>query len=171
MMDRRTLLVRVTGGLLAGPFLAGSLASPSAAQGQAGKIWRLGLLREGPSERLTPGEISSHFVEALRGLGYVEGRNLVIESRYAGNRPDQLPGFASELARLKVEVIATIGTRETLAAKAATSTIPIVMVAVGDPVGAGIVTSLTRPESNITGTSLMVPDLAGKRLELLREIV
>ena len=95
----------------------------------------------------------------------------MIESRYAGNRPDQLPGFASELARLKVEVIATIGTRETLAAKAATSTIPIVMVAVGDPVGAGIVTSLTRPESNVTGTSLMVPDLAGKRLELLREIV
>src|SRR5262249_16840406 len=171
LTDRRSLLLSLTGGLLAGPLVAGSLASPSAAQGQAGKIWRLGLLREGPSERLTPGEISTHFVEALRDLGYVEGRNLVIESRYAGGRPDQLPGFASELARLKVDVTATVGTRETMAAKAATSTIPIVMVAVGDPVGAGLVTSLTHPESNVTGTSLMAPDLGGKRLELLREIV
>jgi len=115
--------------------------------------------------------LSSRFVEALRDLGYVEGRNLLIESRYAGSRPDQIPGFASELVRLKVDVIVTIGTRETIAAKAATSTIPIVMVAVGDPVGAGLVTSLTRPESNVTGTSLMMPDLGGKRLELLREIV
>jgi ABC-type uncharacterized transport system substrate-binding protein len=171
MIDRRTLLMTLTGGLLAGPLVPGSLASPRAAQGQAGKIWRIGLLREGPSERLTPGEISTRFVEALRDLGYVEGRNLVIESRYAGSRPDQIPGFASELVRLKVDVIVAVGTRETIAAKAATSTIPIVMLAVGDPVGAGLVTNLTRPESNVTGTSLMVPDLGGKRLELLREIV
>jgi ABC-type uncharacterized transport system substrate-binding protein len=171
MMERRTFLMRLTGALLAGSLLAGSLASPGAAQGQAGKIWRLGLLREGPSERLTPGEISTHFVEALRDLGYVEGRNLVIESRYAGGRPDQIPEFASELVRLKVDVIVTVGTRETIGAKAATATIPIVMLAVGDPIGAGLVTSLTRPDSNVTGTSLMVPDLGGKRLELLREIV
>ena len=95
----------------------------------------------------------------------------MIESRYAGSRPDQIPGFASELVRLKVDVIVAVGTRETIAAKAATSTIPIVMLAVGDPVGAGLITSLTRPEANVTGTSLMVPDLGGKRLELLREIV
>src|SRR5262245_29456269 len=171
MTDRRTLLMRLTGGLLAGLLVAGTLAPSSTAQGKAGKIWRIGLLREGPSERPTPGELSTYFVEALRDLGYVEGRNLLIEYRYAGSRPDRIPGFASELVKLKVDAIVTIGTRETIAAKAATSTIPIIMLAVGDPVGAGLVTGLPRAESNVTGTSLMNPDLGGKRLELLREIV
>jgi putative ABC transport system substrate-binding protein len=170
-IHRRTLLKSLTGGLLAGPLVAGSLALPSAAQGQAGKIWRIGFLREGPNEKPNPAELSAQFLGALGDLGYVEGRNLVIEYRYAGNRPEQIPGFASELVGLKVDVIVAMGTQETIAAKAATTTIPIVMLGVGDHVGAGLVTNLTHPESNVTGTSLMVPDLGGKRLELLREIV
>jgi putative ABC transport system substrate-binding protein len=111
------------------------------------------------------------FLDGLRDLGYVEGRNLIIEHRYADNHPDRIPQFVAELVRLNVDAIATIGTRETVAAKAATSTIPIVMLFVGDPVQAGLVNSLTHPGGNILGTSLMHPDVSGKRVELLREIV
>jgi putative tryptophan/tyrosine transport system substrate-binding protein len=161
----------LTGGLLALLLVAGSLVAPGVADGQAGKTWRVGLLREGPNEKTNPEALSTRFVEALRDLGYVEGRNLVIEYRYADNQSERIREFATELVRLKVDVLVTVGTRETVAAKAATSTIPIVMLAVGDPVEAGLVSSLTHPDANVTGTSLMIPDLGGKRLELLREIV
>jgi putative ABC transport system substrate-binding protein len=108
-------------------------------------------------------------VEALQELGYIEHQNLIIE--YRDGQSDRLAELAAELVRLKLDLIVGVGTRELLALKAATSRIPIVMLYPGDPVGAGVVSSLTHPGGNITGTSLMFPDLGGKRLQLLHEIV
>jgi putative tryptophan/tyrosine transport system substrate-binding protein len=109
--------------------------------------------------------------EALRGLGWVEGENVVFERRYAENQLERLPELAADLVRLKVDVIVAGGTLAPLAAKRATSTIPIVMASCGDPLGTGLVASLARPGGNVTGMSLMVPEVAGKRLELLRDIL
>jgi putative ABC transport system substrate-binding protein len=110
------------------------------------------------------------FRQRLRELGYVEGKNIVIEYRSAEEKLDRLPALAAELVRLKVDVIVTAtGGRDILAAKKATATIPIVFAGTGDPVGDGLVSSLARPGGNITGLSLMTPDLDGKRLELLKE--
>ena len=105
----------------------------------------------------------------LRELGYVEGENIVIEQRFAEGKIDRLPELAAELVRLKVDVIVVVGTQETQTAEKATQTIPIVMVQVGDPVGSGLVASLANPGGNITGLSQMIPELTGKRLELLKE--
>jgi putative ABC transport system substrate-binding protein len=111
------------------------------------------------------------FRQGLRELGYVEGKNIVIEYRFAEGKPDRLPALAAELVRLKVDVIITGGPTVTRAAKEATSTIPIVMAQDPDPVGNGFVTSLARPGGNITGLATFRPEISGKRLELLREIV
>jgi putative ABC transport system substrate-binding protein len=110
------------------------------------------------------------FRRRLRELGYVEGKNLVIEYRYAEGKRERLPDLAAELVRLKVDVIVTTGVQPVLAAKKASATIPIVFAASSDPVGAGLVSSLARPSGNITGLSLMAPDLGGKRLELLKQV-
>src|SRR5258706_1221782 len=107
----------------------------------------------------------------LRQLGYVEGKNIVIEWRFADGKLDRLPSLVAELMRLKVEIIVTAGSTPTRAAKTATSTIPIVMTNDNDPVGDGFVTSLARPGGNITGLSNFAPELNGKRLEILREVV
>jgi putative tryptophan/tyrosine transport system substrate-binding protein len=109
------------------------------------------------------------FRRRLRELGYVEGKNIVIEYRYADGKLDRLPDLVAELVQLKVDVIVTVGGTATLAAKKAGVTMPIVFSNVGDPVGTGIVSSLARPGGNITGLSMMAPDLDGKRLELLKE--
>jgi putative ABC transport system substrate-binding protein len=109
--------------------------------------------------------------EALRELGWVEGENVVYERRYAENRVERLPEMAADLVRLNVDVIVAGGTLAPLAAKRATSTIPIVMASGGDALGTGLVASLARPGGNVTGMSMMAPDLAGKRLELLRDIL
>jgi len=111
------------------------------------------------------------FRQGLRDVGYVEGKNIVIEYRYAQRKFDRLPALAAELVRLKVDVIVTSASRETRAAKETTSTIPIVMTNDADPVATGIVASLARPGGNITGLSTLSPELSGKRLELLKEIV
>jgi putative tryptophan/tyrosine transport system substrate-binding protein len=111
------------------------------------------------------------FVQRLRELGWIESRNVAIEYRWAEGRTERLAEFAAEFVRLKVDVIVTSATPPVLAAKKATSVIPIVFAAVGDPVGTGLVTSLARPGGNVTGLSLQATDLAGKRLELLRELV
>jgi ABC-type uncharacterized transport system substrate-binding protein len=108
------------------------------------------------------------FRQRLRELGYVEGKNIVIEYRYAEGKLDRLPDLVAELVQLKVDVIVTAGGTATLAAKKAGVTMPIVFGNVGDPVGTGIVSSLARPGGNITGLSMMAPDLDGKRLELLK---
>jgi ABC-type uncharacterized transport system substrate-binding protein len=111
------------------------------------------------------------FRQGLRELGYMEGQNIVIEYRSADGKLDRLPALAAELVRLKVDMIVTAGPIPTRAAKEATSTIPIVMARVGDPVGSGFVASLARPGGNITGLSTLAPELSGKQLELLKEIV
>jgi ABC-type uncharacterized transport system substrate-binding protein len=118
----------------------------------------------------TPARIEA-FRQGLRELGYVEGKNIVIESRYAEGKLDRLPALAAELVRLKVDVIVTTGAVITRAAKEATVTIPIVMTNDTDPVSNGFVASLARPGGNITGLATLAPELSGKRLELLKEIV
>jgi len=109
--------------------------------------------------------------QGLSDLGYVEGKNIVIEWRYADGKPDRLPSLAAELVRLKVDVIVTSGPTPTRPAKGATSTIPIVMTFDDDPVDNGFVASLARPGGNITGLSTLSPEISGKQLELLKEIV
>jgi putative tryptophan/tyrosine transport system substrate-binding protein len=111
------------------------------------------------------------FRQGLRGLGYVEEKNIVIEYRYGDGKTDRLNQFAAELARLKVDVIVTGGSPATLSAKEATVTIPIVMGSDADPVGSGVVASLARPGGNITGLSTLATEISGKRLELLKEII
>jgi putative ABC transport system substrate-binding protein len=109
------------------------------------------------------------FRQGLRELGYIEAKNIVIEMRSAEGKPDRLAALAAELVRLKVDVLISTGSPATRAAKEATSTIPIVMTQDPDPVGNGFVASLARPGGNITGLSSLGADLAGKRLELLKE--
>jgi putative ABC transport system substrate-binding protein len=111
------------------------------------------------------------FRQGLRELGYVEGKNIVIEWRFAEGKLDRLPALAAELVRLKVDIIITAGPPVTRAAKEATSTIPIVMTFDPDPVGNGFVASLARPGGNITGLATLAPEIGGKQLELLKEIV
>ena len=127
--------------------------------------------------RLSPGSPSVNttrteaFRQGLRELGYVEGKNIVIESRSAEGRLDRLPALAADLVRLKVDIIVTAGPAATRAAKEATSTIPIVMTNDSDPVSTGFIASLSHPGGNITGLSTFAPELSGKQLELLKEVV
>jgi putative ABC transport system substrate-binding protein len=119
--------------------------------------------------------LESHLVEAfrqrLRELGYTEGQNIAIDYRWAEGQDERLSELAADLVRLKVDIIVTGNTDSTLAARRATQTIPIVMVGTGDPVEAGLVASLARPEGNVTGLSTLRPDLEGKRLGLFTEAV
>jgi putative ABC transport system substrate-binding protein len=157
-MRRREFITLLGGAAVAWPLAARAQ--------QLGKVYRVAFF--------TAGALAvplSVFVQALQQLGWIEGKNIVLEIRYADNRLDRLPEMAAELVRLKVDVIVASGTLAPLAAKQATTTIPIVMGAAGDPVGSGLVTSLARPDGNVTGLSLMSPDLAGKRLELLKELL
>ena len=150
--------------------LGGTAAWPLAARAQqAGKVHRIGVL-ETISTTLNVANFYA-LREGLRQLGYAEGQNLVIEYRSADGRDDRFPGLARELLALKVDVIVTRGTPAAKAVKNATSTVPVVMMASGDPVGVGLVTSLARPGGNITGLSAIVGELSPKRLELIREIV
>ena len=111
------------------------------------------------------------FRQGLRELGYIEGKNILIEYRYADGKTDRVPALADELVRIKVDIIVTGGAPATLSAKDATRTIPIVMASDADPVGSGVVASLARPGGNITGFSTLATDISGKRLDLLKEIV
>jgi putative tryptophan/tyrosine transport system substrate-binding protein len=145
--------------ILTGPLAAG-------AQQQA-NVARIGFL--GSTSSSGWGSRVEAFRSGLRDLGYVEGKNAVIEFRWADERYDRLPRLATELLRLKVDLLVTYGTPATLAAKRATTTIPIVMVHSGDAVAAGIVASLARPGANITGSTYFLPQLMAKRLELLKD--
>jgi putative ABC transport system substrate-binding protein len=157
-MNRRAFIGTLTGGFLAAPLAAEAQ--------QAGKVYRLGILIPTRQER------SGGIKTALRDLGYVEGQNLIVESRYAESKLDRLPKMARELVQLRVDVIYAVGLAAIRAAKDATTTIPIVMYGGVDPVAAGFVTSLARPGGNITGV-LILPGstLAGKKLELLKDVV
>ncbi len=161
-MDRRAFIAAVTGGLLAAPLVAE--AQP------AGKIARIGYLAT--NLRGSPPASHEAFLEALRGLGYVEGRNVVIEYRDAEGKDERLAALAAELVALNVDVIvAAAGTLAAVAARKATRTLPIVFIAVGAPVTSGLVTGLARPGGNATGLSAVSPDLASKWLELLKQAV
>ncbi len=135
---------------------------------QPTKIPRIGYL--GGATASNTGRIEA-LRQGLRELGYVEGKNIVIEWRYAEGKPDRERAIAAELVRLKVDVIVTVGSNATRAAKEATATIPIVMTQDPDPIGNGFVASLARPGGNITGLSNVNRELSGKRLELLKEVV
>jgi len=163
MNNRRKFLVALGAGALAAPF-------SSFAQ-QKGKVWRVGFL----AQRRRPASFDSDaygaFPRGMRELGYVEGRNLVIEWRFADDKIERLPGLAEELVRIKVDVIVAGATPSVQAAHLATTTIPIVFVAVPDPVGEGFVRSLARPGGNITGLSTIGTEISAKQLELLRTLV
>ena len=160
MNKRRKLVIALGAGALVAPF--------SFAQSQ-GKVWRVGFL----SSESASGYQSR--VDALRtgvrDFGYVEGKNLLMEFRWAEGENDRLPALASELVRLNVDVLVTHASLPTRAAKQATTTIPIVMATVSNPVGLGFVASLARPGGNITGSTFFPTEIAAKRIELLKEIL
>ena len=163
-MNKRRRLVIALG--------ASALAVPLACFAQQqGKVWRVGLLTT--SDRADPrnSENYSAFLRAMGELGYAEGKNLVVERRFADSKAELLPGLAAELVQLKVDVILTGATPATGAAQNATAAIPIVMVNVGDPVASGFIKSLAHPGGNITGISTISGDLGPKRLELLLGMV
>ena len=159
-MDRRTFISGVTLGFLTAPLAAEAQ--------QAGKVARIGYLVTGALEALEPTRVDA-LRQGLREHGYVEGQNVLIEYRAADGRVERLAALAAELARLKVDVIVAVATPGGRAAQQATTTIPIVVVAMGDPVGDGLVASLARPGGNVTGSTFLGPELVPKRLELFRE--
>ena len=159
MMDRRTFIGGVAGALLAAPL--GARAQ------QAGKVYRIGILEAIPAAQNAANLDALR--KGLRDLGYVEGRNLVIEYRSADGRAERFPDLASELVRLKVDLIVTRGTPAARAAKNATETIPVVMATMGDP--RAIVASFAHPSGNITGVTTFSTELTAKRIELLKELV
>jgi putative tryptophan/tyrosine transport system substrate-binding protein len=159
-MDRRAFIASI----------AGLLSTPLIVEGQqTGKVWRIGFLSS-RSPSATTVRIEA-FRRGLRELGYVEGRNLIIEYRWAEGKDDRLPVLAAELVQLPVDVIVAQATVPAIAARRVTTTIPIVVAAAGDAVGVGLVASLGRPGGNVTGLTIVAPDVTGKRLELLREAV
>jgi putative tryptophan/tyrosine transport system substrate-binding protein len=160
-MDRRTFITVVGSNILAAPLVAWT-------QPAAG-IARIGFLMAS-SPSAIPTRLEA-FRRGLRERGYVEGKNIIIEWRSAEGKLDRIPTLAADLVRLNVDVIVTAGPMDTRAAKAATSTIPIVMTWDQDPVGNGFVTSIARPGGNITGLSSLAPEISGKQLEMLKEIV
>ena len=158
MTNRRVFINSLAAGVLAA-------AVDRARAQQPAKVWRIGFL----SSLSGPTAYTDALRDQLRSLGYVEGRNLAIEYRWTAGADERLPAMATELVQLKVDIIVTHSGLPSAAAKAATSTIPIVSAATGDPVGTGLVASLARPGGNLTGLSLLSNDLTGKRIELLRE--
>jgi putative ABC transport system substrate-binding protein len=161
-MNRRdTVLALVALGALFGP--RASLAQ------QPVKVWHVGFLS--PTTASLSSQNTAAFLKGMRELGYVDGKNLVVEWRFAEAKFERLPGLAADLVQLKVDVIVAVGSTAIGAAQKATSTIPIVMAAAGDPVGGGYVTSLARPGGNITGISSMGGDTGAKLLDLLRSAV
>ena len=159
MNDRRKLIVALGAGALTAPF--GSFAQPQ------GKVWRIGVLGAGSPAGWAP------MVEALRAglreLGYIEGSNINIDYRWADGQYDRLPELVADLIRLKVDVIVTHATAGIGAAKRATTTMPIIMASIGDPVASGLLTNLSRPGRNITGLSFFTSEIGSKRLELMKE--
>jgi putative tryptophan/tyrosine transport system substrate-binding protein len=160
-MNRRALAALIVGA---------AISWPLAAQGQQpARVPIVGFLGSGTPAADTPW--TSAFAERMRELGWIDGRTVVIEHRWADHRPERYADIATEFVRLKVDVIVTAGTQQVTAARQATTEIPMVFAAAGDPLGAGLIASLARPGGNITGLSVQQTDLVAKRLELLREVV
>ena len=158
-MDRRAFIGTLTGGLLAASF---------AAEAQARKVPRVGFLYRGSPG---PSQEIDAFQRGLRELGYIEGQNIAVEYRFARGQVGRLPELAAELVRLNPDVIVAPYTPPALAAKQATSTIPIVFAVVADAIGAGLIVNLARPGGNITGLTSSGADLGGKRLELVKQVI
>jgi len=159
-MDRRTFIRIFAAGLVAAPLGPGAQ--------NVGPVRRIGVLSPGPT--LPPAEYQGVWVP-LRELGWIEGQNLVFERRWAEGKRERLGLLAQELVRLSVDLIVTIGADATVAAKNATASIPIVMLSTGDPVGSGLVASLAYPGGNVTGISMVAPELDAKRVAMLHELV
>jgi ABC-type uncharacterized transport system substrate-binding protein len=162
MMDRRAFISGITLGLLAAPLAVGAQ--------QANKVWRIGFLEAGSSSA------NRHFLDAfrqgLRELGYTEGQQIVIEDRWADGRSEQFPGLVAQLVGLQPDVIVVSSTPGARAVNAGTRTIPAIFVAIGDPVGAGLVASLGHPGGNMTGLSMaFTPEFLGKWVELLKKLL
>jgi putative ABC transport system substrate-binding protein len=157
-MDRRMFIGRIALGL--------ALAPLAAEAQQRAKVRRIGLLSGADNSTYR-----RLLVPALRDLGWIEGQNLIVEGRFADGKLELLPAFATELVRLKVELIVAAGTPAAIAAKNATASIPIIMASAGDPVLSGLVASLARPGGNITGNSIISTELGAKRLQLLHELL
>jgi len=150
--------------------LAGAAAWPLAARGQqTGRLPTVGFL--GSSTTSNQGPWAAAFLQRLRELGWIEGRNITIEYRWADSQDERVAEIAAEFVRLKVDVILAVGTEAALAAKQATAAIPIVFPIAGDPIGNKLVASLAQPGGNVTGLSNQAIDLAAKRLELFRELL
>jgi putative tryptophan/tyrosine transport system substrate-binding protein len=160
-MRRRAFITLLASAAMAWPLVARAQ--------QPAKLPTIGFM--GQTTRSAAGEWTAVFVQRLRELGWIDGRNVAIEYRWGEGRDERFAEIAAEFVRLKVDVIVTSGTPQVLAAKQATSVIPIVFATAGDPVGTGLVTSLARPGGNVTGLSNQMTELGGKRLELLREVV
>ncbi len=160
-MKRRAFIAALGGAAAAWPLVARAQ--------QAGKVYRLGQLSGGTAASRIP--LLAVFMRGMRELGYIEGQNLLIEHRYADGRFERLPALARELLAWNPDALFVSTTPASLAAKAATSTVPIVMVGVADPQGVGLIANLSRPGGNITGVTNIGAELAGKRLEILKEIV
>ena len=162
MLDRRTFIGGVVGGLLAAPLATGAQ--------QAGKVYRIGYLSTPTRESVEHG--LDAFLRKLRELGWVDGQNLIIEYRWAEGNVERLPDLAGDLVRRNVDVIVAPAGSAALAAKNATSSIPIVMIFPSDPVETGLVASLSRPGGNITGTTFTAgPEIFGKQLQILKEAI
>src|SRR5712692_7602138 len=151
--------------LLLSAFLGTAAAQP------AGKVPRVGYLITGSHSDPQRQRLFEAFRQGLRELGYVEGQNIAIESRWAEGKDDRLPALAADLVRSKVDIIVAQSGAATQAAQQATRTIPIVMSLSNDPVGSGLVASLARPGGNVTGLTIIAPDLAGKQFQLLKEVI
>jgi putative tryptophan/tyrosine transport system substrate-binding protein len=164
--ESKTRNLKLSALALSGLLLA--VCFPAQAQQQA-KVWKIGVLVSTSHAQNASREDS--LWQSLRQLGYVEGKNITFEYRYADGQLDRLPELAAALVALKVDAIVVSGTRAAVAAKQATSTIPIVLAGVGDPVQAGLVSSLSHPGSNVTGVSRLSPDFIGRRVELIKEVV
>jgi putative ABC transport system substrate-binding protein len=161
-MNRRAFILTTAGGLFAAPLVA---------EAQPAKVFRIGILGTYPPTAPEFAHLWEAFAQGLRELGYIEGQNLVVERRFMEGRAERLPELAAELVRLNVSVIVAGGQLPPFAAKRATATIPIVITNFSDPVGLGLVTSLSRPGGNITGLALLTVELVGKQLQLLKEAV
>lgn len=157
---KRREFVAFLGGAAALPFVRTDMAR---AQPRGKKLPRIGIVDDGP--------IWKPFRDALHDAGYVQGQSVAFDYRVAEGKPDRLASASAELARIPVDVIAAYGTPASIAAKAATSTIPIVIISVGDPVRAGLVRSLARPGANVTGNTILASDISPKRLQLIKEVI
>jgi putative ABC transport system substrate-binding protein len=161
-MRRRTFMAMIAGGILAAPLAVEAQ--------QSGKLFRIGVLGNVPLTDPEGARVWGAFIQGLRELGYVEGRNITIEFRSSDGKYERLPELAAELVRLKVDVIVAPAGQNVVAAQRATRTIPIVMSGLTDPVESGLVASLARPGGNVTGLSGFSTEIVGKQLELLKEM-